>query len=247
MKPVLSLLVMTALLAITSAPVAAQTADEIVEKQLAATGGRAALAKLRSRVITGSVTLSTPAGELPGTIEVSTKSPNKSRTLVKVDLSAFGAGQFTFDQRFDGTAGYVIDTINGNRDITGSQLEAMRNNYFPTALLNYKELGMTAELTGKGTVGGRDVYVLRFTPKSGPATTVSIDAETYMLVRVGTPVNVPQLGDIEQVLEFSDFRDVDGVKVPYTYKSINPLQTSTATATSIVHNMDIDDASFSKP
>jgi outer membrane lipoprotein-sorting protein len=246
MKAVVSLLA-GAVLAISTAPALAQTADEIVEKHLAATGGRAALAKLRSRVITGSVTLSTPGGELPGTIEVSTKPPNKSRTLVKVDLSAFGAGQFVFDQRFDGTSGYLIDSLNGNRDITGSQLEAMRNNSFPTPLLNYKDRGIVAELTGKGMVGTREVYVLRFTPNAGPATTVSIDAENFMLLRVATPLNVPPLGDIEQVLEFADFRDVDGVKVAYIYKSINPLQTSTATAASIVHDADIDDASFAKP
>ena len=210
MKVVLSLLAVAALVVISSAPVAGQTADEIVERHLAAGGGRSALAKLRSRVVTGSVTLSTPAGELPGTIEVSTKSPNKSRMLVKLDLSAFGAGQFMFDQRFDGTSGYVIDTFTGNREITGAALEALRNNHFPTALLNYKDLGMTAELTGKGTVGGRDVHVLRFTPKAGPPTMVSIDAENYMVLRITTIVNVPQFGgDVEQALEFSDFRDVD--------------------------------------
>jgi hypothetical protein len=49
---------------------AAQTADEIVEKHLAAIGGRAALGKLTSRVLTGTITISTPAGEFSGPIEV---------------------------------------------------------------------------------------------------------------------------------------------------------------------------------
>ena len=61
-------------------------------------------------------------------------------------------------------------------------------------------------------------------------------------------LNVPQLGgDIEQVVDFSDFRDVDGIKIPFVTKSTNPAQTVTATMMSVKHNMDLDDSSFSKP
>ena len=81
---------------------AAQTADEIVEKHIAALGGRAVLGKLTSRVITGTFTVSTPAGEFSGPIEVSNQAPNKVRTLIKLDLTAVGVGQMTIDQRFDG-------------------------------------------------------------------------------------------------------------------------------------------------
>ena len=59
---------------------AAQTPDEIVDKTLTALGGRAALGKLTSRSSTGTMTISTPAGELSGTIEVLSARPNKSRT-----------------------------------------------------------------------------------------------------------------------------------------------------------------------
>src|SRR6267154_739013 len=72
--------------------------------------------------------------------EIVGQAPNKSRTLIKLDLSAFGAGQMVFDQRFDGTSGYVLDSLQGNRDMTGDQLEAMRNSSFPSPYLNYKEL-----------------------------------------------------------------------------------------------------------
>jgi hypothetical protein len=47
------------------------------------------------------------------------KAPHKSRTLIKLDLTALGAGQVVTDQRFDGVTGYVVDTFNGNRAITG--------------------------------------------------------------------------------------------------------------------------------
>jgi outer membrane lipoprotein-sorting protein len=229
-------------------PALAQTADEIIEKHLAASGGRAAYAKVTSRVGTGAITVTTPVGDLPGTIEVFSKKPNKTRTLIKLDLTAVGAGQMTSDQRFDGTTGYVMDTLQGDRTVEGSQLDAMRNGSFPSPLLTYKELGATMALGDREKVGGKDAYVIKMTPKAGPATRLFFDAESFMLVRTTVTLNVPQLGgDIEQVVDFSDFRDVDGLKIPFITKSSNAAQTVTATMSSVKHNADIDDASFAKP
>jgi outer membrane lipoprotein-sorting protein len=229
-------------------PALAQTADEVIEKHLAASGGRAAYAKIMSRVGTGAITVTTPVGDLSGTIEVYSKKPNKTRTLIKLDLTALGAGQMTSDQRFDGNTGYVMDSLQGDRAIEGGQLEAMKNGSFPSPLLSYKEMGTALALGEKQKVGGKDAYVLTMTPKAGPATKLFIDADSFMLVRTSVTLNVPQLGgDIEQVVDFSDFRDVDGIKIPFITKSSNPAQTVTATISSVKHNVDIDDASFTKP
>jgi hypothetical protein len=229
-------------------PCLAQTADEIIEKHLAAAGGRAALNKLTSRVSTGAISITTPVGELKGTVEVYNKAPNRIRTLVKIDAAALGGGQIINDQRFDGTTGYVIDSFNGNREIAGDQLAAMKNGGFPTPLLTYKDTGVTAALSGRETVGTSDAYVIQFTPKTGPGIRVFIDAKSFMVVKTIITVNVPQLGrPIDQVVEFSDYRDVDGIKIPYTTKSTNPLQTITATLNDVKHNTEIDDSVFSKP
>jgi outer membrane lipoprotein-sorting protein len=229
-------------------PALAQTADEIIEKHLAASGGRAAYTKITSRVGTGAITVTTPVGDLSGTIEVFSKKPNKTRTLIKLDLTAVGAGQMTSDQRFDGTTGYVMDTLQGDRTVEGGQLDAMRNGSFPSPLLTYKETGATMTLGDREKVGGKDTYVIKMTPKAGPATRLFFDAESFMLVRTTVTLNVPQLGgDIEQVVDFSDFRDVDGLKIPFITKSSNAAQTVTATMSSVKHNADIDDASFAKP
>jgi len=229
-------------------PAFAQTADEIIEKHLAASGGRDTLARVNSRISNGTIALTTPVGELKGTIELTQKRPNKTRTLIKIDASAIGGGQITSDQRFDGTSGYVLDSFNGNRDITGDQLAAMKAGSFPTPFLNYKETGMTASLGTQEKVGTRDAFVVQLKPKSGPGVKAYFDAENFMLVKTIITVTVPQLGGpIDQVVEFSDFRDVDGVKIPYMTKSSNPVQTVVATVTDVKQNVEIDDASFAKP
>lgn len=225
----------------------AQTADEVVEKYLTAIGGRAALAKLTSRTMTGTITVSTPQGEVSGPVEIYTQVPNKSRTLIKLDLSAFGAGQMTVDQRFDGVTAYVIDTLQGNRDITGNQLENMKNGTFPSPLLGYKERGATLELTGKEKVGERDAFVLVLTPKTGSPSRQFIDAESYLPLKSVIKIDVPQFGELEQVSELSDFRDVDGVKVPFAVRASSSVQSSTIVISKVEHNAKIDETLFSKP
>jgi hypothetical protein len=225
----------------------AQTADEIVEKHLAAIGGREALGRVRTRVSTGTVKVTTPLGELPGTLESFAKAPNKSRTLVKIDLTAFGAPQLINDQRFDGISAYVIDSLNGNRDITGTQLDAMKNNGFPTALLDYRARGHAIALIGKESVAGKPAFVLEITPKTGPRARTWIDVDSYVVARTTVRIDAPSGGDVEQITEFDDYRTVDGVKVAFSVKSSNPMQTVTATLTNVTHNVDVDDASFAKP
>ena len=240
--------VLTAAIVLRAAIALPQTGDDIVEKHLAAMGGRAALEKITSRITTGTITASTPGGDLSGTIEVYNKAPNKSRTLVKIDASQLGVGQIVQDQRFNGTSGYAIDSLNGNREITGEQADIARANTFPSPLMNYKDAGAKLELLGREKVGERDAFVLKLTPKSGPPTRLFIDAETYVLMKTVLTVNVQQLGtDVEQTTSVSDYRDVDGIKVPYQIRSINQFQTISVTTTKVEQNVAIDEKMFSKP
>lgn len=244
-----SLLLSLAILAVTggASVSSAQTADEIVEKTLTALGGRDALGKLSSRATSGTITASTPGGDVSGTIELWNQAPNKSRTLIKLDLSSLGAGTVTVDQRFDGTSGITMDSMRGNSDIAGSQLENMRNNAFPSPLMTYKERGAKVELSGRQKVGDRDTFLLVFTPKTGPVTRQFIDAESYLPVRAIITLEMPEVGPLEQTTDFSDFRDVDGVKVPFAVKGSSAVQNISITVTKVEHNVKIDPALFVKP
>jgi hypothetical protein len=226
---------------------AAQTADEVIEKSIAAMGGRAAHEKIKTRVMNGELSIGTPAGDIAGTVEMYGAVPNKQRTVIKADLSAFGAGQLLIDQRFDGTTGYAMDSMQGNRDITGSQLENMKAQSFPHPFLNYKTSGMSVTLGAREKVADRDAFLVTFEPTSGFPIKTYIDAETYLPVRTVIRAEVPQMGQVEQMVDPSDFREVDGVKVPYKLRLTNAMQSILMTFSKIENNVAIDDKMFVKP
>jgi hypothetical protein len=226
----------------------AQTADEIVEKHLQAIGGREALSKLQTRISAGTMKVSTQGMEFSGPVEIYNKAPNKLRVSVKLDLSSVGAGQAVVDTRFDGTVAFTSHSIQGDREITGGQLENMRQNRFPSPLLDYKEAGAKVELLGKEKLGEREVLVLQYTPKTGPSIKWYIDAGDYHVARVQMKMDVPELGgEIEQTTDISDYRSVDGFKVPFVTKVTNSAQVITITFDKVEHDIPIMDSMFSKP
>ena len=225
----------------------AQTADEAVEKSLAAMGGRAALTKLNTRVITGTMTVSTQGMDVPGTIEMSYKAPNLARSFMKLDLSAFGGAEMIIDRRCDGKTAVEINSQTGVKEITGNQLENMLSASFPSPFLNYKQAGAKVEVAGREKLGEKDVIVLVFAPKIGSVSKLYFDAQTWQLVRSVAKVNIPEAGgELEQTTDPSDYRDVDGVKIPFTLVMSTPAQSVTIRIQKVEHNKPLDDSIFGR-
>jgi hypothetical protein len=109
-------------------------------------------------------------------------------------------------------------------------------------------MGATVSLSGKQTVGEREAYVVIFDPTSGSAVQHYIDAETYVPLRMVVKVDVPQLGrEMEQTTDFLDYREIDGIKLPFRAKATSSVQNYTIVVTKVEHNVRIDETLFSKP
>jgi hypothetical protein len=124
----------------------------------------------------------------------------------------------------------------------------MRNDAaaFPNPFLAYKQAGTALTLRGKEKVGERDAYVLIAEPKSGSTIRVYIDAETFLSVKSVSTAEAPQVGQFEQTTELLDYRDVDGVKVPFLIKSTSTVQSFSIAITRVEHNVKVDPSIFAK-
>jgi hypothetical protein len=202
--------------------------------------------KISPRRSIGTITISLATGELSGPCEIDVKAPNNFRAYMQLDLSAMGVpDKMVVEQKFDGTSGWALNSMQGDTEITGGQLQNMRNNAFPSMFLNYKNAGLKVEVLPNERAGGRDYLVLVATPKEGPAIRMSFDAETYLLARTVTKYFSAPMGmDVEQTAELSDYRDVSGVKVPFRVVNSNAQQTGTIVLTKVEHNVPLDDALF---
>jgi outer membrane lipoprotein-sorting protein len=214
------------------------TAEQVLEKGIAASGGREAMAKITSRAAKGSVDV-TFAG-ITAPTEVYAKAPNKMVSITTVE------GYGIIKNGFDGTVGWSDTPEAGIQEFKGERNEEAKRNASFNGILSWKELYDKAELKGKEKVGERDVYVVVLTPKVGKPVTQYYDATSFELIRQ-VQTTITDQGETEIRSEFSDYKDIDGVKAPMTIKQTIPMGDLIIKLTEVTHNVEIEDAKFAKP
>ena len=103
------------------------------------------------------------------------------------------------------------------------------------------------QLAGMEKIDGRDMWVVATsTPEA--MVTYDFDAETGLLRRKRT-INHTLALPIPEQIDFEDYRDVDGVKLPFTIRSsaIDTYDSWTRTFTEIKRNVPVDEKLFAKP
>jgi zinc protease len=221
-----------------SAPAApALTADQILENYIKAIGGRENWKKLTTRISTG--TIDVPAMNLSGLVTVREKAPNRSIFTVNFN----GA---VFQQGFDGTIGWSNDPQNGLREQTGEELAETRRDsdfYHP---LDLKQMYSKITVAGTDKIDDRDAYVVEASSGDLGTDKIYFDAQNGLVLRIVGQHHTLD-GPATFTEDFSDFREVDGIKLPYTVRQESPSSTFTIKFTEIRHNEAIEDASFAKP
>ena len=214
------------------------TVDQIVEKHVQATGGKAAIEKLTSRVMKGTIDI--PAMGIKGSTESYAKAPNKFGTNSNID----GIGSFM--QGYDGTTAWEQNPMAGYRVMSGSELALVKREAEFYSDLKFKQLYPKAVVKGKQKLGDRDVYLVEATPAEGGPEQLYYDVQTGLLARRDFVLDSPQ-GQMPTETYLEDYKEVDGVKIPFTIRQTNPAVSFTIKVTEIKHNVPVDDAKFNKP
>jgi hypothetical protein len=219
-------------------PAAMPTADQIIDKYVQAIGGKAAIEKTTSRVSKGSFEL--PAFGASGTFESTEKVPNKGLTVINVE--GFGVVQ----EGFDGKVAWGQDPQNGLREKTGAELAAAKLDAEFHKPIKVKQLYPKLVVKGKDKVGDHEVYVVEATPVDSGAETWYFDTQTGLMLRQDAVREGPQ-GRQESQTFLDDYKDVDGVKLPFSIRQVTTAFTINITIKEVKHNVPVDDAKFAKP
>jgi hypothetical protein len=230
----------------------AETVDQIIDKYIQALGGAQAVQNAKTRVMTGTQT---------------------TRDLVSTNITVQekNTGQYRIDiasqpnpaiRATNGTAAWAVGGGGGRgggggdpaaaRDLAGFQMQQVLRLADFALPLHVKER-YTALLVNKAyeNINGRPVVVITGTPYPNVTEQLSFDRETGLLLRRavhttsgGTGFNIMNLG--EQI-DYSDYRDVGGIKVPHTVRHATWNQVTTEKFADVKINAPVADEAFAKP
>ena len=212
--------------------------EELIQKYVNAIGGQAAIDKIKSRMVTG--TVNTASG-LNGTYEMGQVAPDKGyevfvtpRATIRRALTANGAWE---------------QSPQGVREVSGPELARARTSMLLFGNIKLKEQYTRLRTAGRERVGDRDAYVVLATRAENDTERLYFDVETGFLLRKITYLRT-MVGVIPEQTDFEDYRDVDGVKMPFTIR-VSPIDAGNAyilrKITEIKLNVPVDDSKFNKP
>ena len=220
------------------------TADQIFDKYIQARGGAQRLAGLTSIVATGnSLGYMNLGGQ--GSFTLYAKSPNQRSVVINYkDHPERGTSGWTFD----GKTGYISvpRALLGEYELVGEELDGARLEaqlLFPAQIktvLNNWRVG------ARRSIGDRDYVVVQGTGTRGYMGTLYFDPDTGLLRRLVRYGPSP-VGRVIVQIDYSDYRDVNGIKFPFEYKFSWLDGRYTAKLTDIKTNVAIDASKFGRP
>ncbi|MEJ2007083.1 MAG: c-type cytochrome [Acidobacteriota bacterium] len=209
--------------------------DAIIARYVQALGGAEGLRKVKSRVITGTVTFFGHA--VPVTIY--SKAPNERASVMKLPR---GQGLTVYN----GHEGWQAMMPRPPHQMEGSELDEARleaDFYFP---LNIAKDFSTLRPRPPLKVDGHEAYRLMGMRPGKPPVELDFDEQSGLLVRL-VYLTQTAVGLLPEQTDFADYREVNGVKVPFRETVARPDEHSTLQVTSIQQNVPISSAKFAIP
>lgn len=218
------------------------TTDELMKKAIDALGGEANMRRVTSRVMEMDVDLENQGVRAKTTMW--TKAPNRTATETK--FSAIGKEIGRMWSYFDGTAGEEIYTFAPTEKLTGKRLADTARGADLYSPLELDKYFAKIEITGKGKVGDEETWIVSFTPKDGTPYREHYSTKTFRPVRrEGVIVSGTSSIQLPYTTEMSDYREVDGIWLPFRTVTETPtMGRNVAITTSVRHNVAIDDKLF---
>jgi hypothetical protein len=210
--------------------------DAILDNYIQALGGKTALEKVKTRMMKGNLVTQ---GGMSAPLEVFEKAPNKTFTTFRTPNGVTIMG-------FDGAIGWTQAPEVGLRELKGDELNFRKFEAEFYKDLKIKERYPRIKLLGVADLGDRHAYAVETSSAEGKVETWYFDAQSSLLVRIDAILEQPgKKTTLHTFLE--DYREVAGVKLPFSIRRARPGFTWTYQFDEIIFNVPVDDARFNKP
>jgi outer membrane lipoprotein-sorting protein len=197
-------------------------AEQLLDKYVQRAGGAAAIDQVTSRVMKGTIDIG--GKSLP--IDMYSKHPDK---LVSFTHTPDGDSVTAFD----GHEGWLVTPGHPLRELHGSDLDGVSMDADLHLATRLKVDDQVASLL----VGGR---------QEKPPIRLYFDKQSGLLVRL-VRFGETALGWLPTQIDYADYRDTNGVKIPYRWTVARPSGRFTIQVSDLRQNVRVDDAKFAKP
>ncbi|HWR82488.1 MAG TPA: hypothetical protein VN285_04235 [Candidatus Deferrimicrobium sp.] len=242
------LLLVSLLMATLCSAAYAATAQEVLQKNIAAKGGAEKLKAVKSKKTSGKTIVQSM--ELPFTLY------QKRPAMLRLETTMQG---ITMVQAFDGVTGWHLLPTGGvsePQQMAADQVRNFRSQAdFDGPLVGFEEKGFTADLVGQEDLDGSPVYHLKLVAGSDSArasygefvTHAFLDAKTFLEKKMTIEGNIE--GNAFKVdTYYSDYRKVDGLTLPYSMEvRMGGLTVSKMVMNKIELNLEISESIFKLP
>ncbi len=215
------------------------TVDQVLDRYVQALGGKAVIEKRTTVVIKGKVDV--PSTGESGSMETYKKAPNKEMQMINIPSN--GPSQ----RGFDGTVGWNWDPDSGPNDMSAADLAAMKLESDFYRDIRLKELYPKMSVKGKEKLGGHEAYVIEAPREDGSSEKMYFDTQSGLLVQTEIPMDVPDEGKTIVNSQYEDYREVEGVKVPFIIRQTSADFDFVIRLSEVKYDVPIDDAKFKKP
>lgn len=214
----------------------------MIQKAVEAAGGEANWRKLNTRVSTFDIDLENQGVRAFGTSY--SKAPNRSAT--ETTMTALGKTIAKGFDYFDGTNGEESYSFAPSEKYTGKRLEDVKLASDFYGILDWKTNYKKIEIDRLAKVGDEEAYAVSFEPENGTKFTEYYSTKTFLLLkREGVQTSSTSSVQIPYTVTYSDYRDIDGVKLPFkTVSSSVGNGNIVTTVKEVKHNVPVDDAIF---
>jgi photosynthetic reaction center cytochrome c subunit len=216
-------------------PVDLPTSDQLIDNFVRALGGSDALAKITTRVQSGT----TQIGGKSIRVEVLNKAPGKQ----KIIQHAPTGDKITV---VNGSTGWTTAPGHPVRDVGGSDLDAARLDADLQFPLHIRQVFPELRVEYPEILDSREVNVILGIREGQPPWRFFFDVESGLLVRILRYADTP-LGLDPTQIDYSDYRVVDGLQIPHMWKISNSEGESIIEIEEVRQNVLIDDGEFLPP
>jgi len=219
--------------------------DDLLAKMIAAYGGEENLRKHTSSVTTIEVDLENQGVQAKGT--VSARAPNMHAS--EMTLTALDKKLGTIVSYFDGNSGGEIVSFAPPETYSGKRLADIKAAADFYDVLNWKKNYEKITFKKMSKVGDEEVYVIERRNATGTPVIDYVSTKSFLVLRRDSLIASETSGvELPQTEMFSDYRNVDGVMIPFKQVSNNIANGDIVLRVIDVNfNAEIPNSLFSKP